>query len=175
MKKIRAFTLIEIMVALSILTLVGLAAVSGLHHMVRARERQMEHQERYIALTRVYSMFSQDLFYAIMSDAEGDEHGFSIEKQGIRFSRTMRNEQGQYEPVKLEYQFSDHGIKRIAFKHEAVLLSGVHDFRVFILTKSQSWQPIENYVQDHHLPLAVRCVFNDEQIGELTWSYALPH
>lgn len=173
MKHILGFTLIEIMIALVILTLVSAGAVMGLNHMIRVGEKQKDHHERYQQLTQAYATISQDMFYAIMlSDGE---QAITVNRHTLGFSRTMTDQRGEVVPVKLEYHWDKHAIKRRSDDHEVVVLSGLDDIQIMVITSDSAWREVDTMSIESGLPWAIKIIMHDENIGELTWSFTLPH
>lgn len=166
MKSKAGFTLIEIMVALVILSLMSAAAVVGLNHMIRAREQQEAHQARYVALINAYAVISQDLMYAIMSKT-------SIDPDHIRITRTINHGPGRIIPSKIDYAWDSQSIKRVSKGQESVLISDLDDIKVMVLTKDRLWVEHQHHDKGAGTPLAVKWVLNDLALGEVTWSFTL--
>lgn len=166
MKSKAGFTLIEIMVALVILSLMSAAAVAGLNHMIRAREKQEAHQARHVELINAYAVISQDLMYAIESKIE-------IAPDHIRFSRTLNHGGGHVSPIKIEYAWDSQGIKRLSRGHESELISALDDIKVMILTKDKIWVEHQHHDKTAGPPLALKWVLSDLAVGEVTWSFPI--
>lgn len=173
MKSKAGFTLIEIMVALVILTLMSAAAVAGLHHMIQAKEKQAEHHERYLQLVNAYAVISQDVYYAIRLKPEATRHGFVIEPDKLRFSRTLTHGPQHVAPVKLEYAWDNQVLKRIWQDHETVLVSDLDDVKVWVLTKDKLWVEHQHADKTAGLPLALKFILSDNRVGEVTWSFTI--
>lgn len=173
MKSKAGFTLIEIMVALVILSLMSAAAVAGLHHMIRVREKQSEHQERYQQMMNAYAVISQDLYYAIRVKPGPSKLSFAIEPDSINFSRTISHGPANVSPAKVSYVWNNQQLKRVTQNRETVLIADLEDIKALVLTKDFIWVEHQNADKSDELPLALKLILSDAAIGEVTWSFTI--
>lgn len=149
MKHNAGFTLIEIMVALLIMSIVSAAALAGLRHMIAVKEQQAKYQQRYETLINAYAVISQDFLYAVKK-AKFSQHK-------LHMVRTLNQGGKRIDKTQLDYVWDDHQLKRVWAGHERILIDELIGFEVSETSNALTFSWVDPWV------------------GDLTWSFILAH
>lgn len=169
MKNRRGFTLIELLIALMIFSLVSVAALASLNHMMRAREQQVMYHDANEKLDLAYAHLFQDMIWFV-----GD---VSAQRNQLRFSRTQTT---QTDPLlEITYILKDGQLFRSAdtqsVKQEVLLLEDVQNLRLSWMFENKQWVGVFDQDALDQSPLLLRIQFDVPHIGEVTWVFATPH
>ena len=189
----RGFTLLEVLVAMSIFAVIGLGANQMLRTVIQAHKGTQKQIESFSAYTKAFSVMDRDFSQLIprpIKDQYGDMRPALVvgeDSYQIEFSRT-----GWNNPLKLKrsniqrvaYQLTDENeLKRIFWlvldraedsePIEQTLLTDVEDFRVNLLDaegdSTDDWENVENSAS---LPLGVEVIVTSEIFGDVRKVFA---
>ncbi|HIG43636.1 MAG: type II secretion system minor pseudopilin GspJ [bacterium] len=184
----RGFTLLEVLVAMSIFAVIGLGSNQMLRTVIQAHKGTQQQIQSFSAYTKAFSMMDRDFSQLIprpIKDQYGDMSPALVlgsDSYVIEFSRT-----GWNNPLKLKrsniqrvaYQLTDENeLKRIFWlvldraedsePIQQTLLTGVEDFRVNLLDaegdSTDDWGDVENSAS---LPLGAEVFVTSEIFGEV--------
>lgn len=167
--KPKGFTLVELLIALMIFSLVSVGALASLNHMIRAREQQLLHHETKEQVDLAYGQLMQDMiwFHSVLSVSSGQ----------LDFKRTVTQEIATL--LEVHYLLKDGKLyRRTGADPEApvqLLLSDVTALRLSWLLESNQWVGVFDQANLDAAPLLFRLQFNATQLGEVTWVFSLPH
>lgn len=192
------FTLLELLVALSIFALVSVIVFTGLQASFASRDRTDLHADRLIELQRAFNILRQDLEQAVpraVRDQMGDfdpKNAFQQTLDGIAFTRAGRSNPLGLERSSLErlgYGLREDTLVRSRWLaldqpsdpliEELPLLQGVLSlsFR-FLETDKQwvdQWPPPNSVSPDAELPHAVDVILELEDLGVINRIIVLPY
>lgn len=184
----RGFTLLEVLVSISIFAVIGLGANQMLRTMIDTHDKTKIKVDTLNSLTRVFASLERDLSQAVprhIRDEFGDPQPSFLVAQGrypLELTRTGWNNPIQLPRSDLQrvaYEVNEDGeLVRLFWlvldraedsePIEQVMLSGVDDFRVSLITEegeqTRIW-PDGNF--DQILPTAVEVVLDTQASGEL--------
>lgn len=200
----RGFTLLELLVALTVFAIMASAAYSGLHYILLTQAALDAHQQRLAALQFAMYRLEQDITQAIprsIRDAYGaqqpamlggnlrDEililtrHGWDnpLDQPRATLQRVAYRLQHQ-QLLRLHWIVLDGGTPQVA--QQLALLDQVHAVQVRFLNAQRHWQntwPPQNVIPSHaslleltQLPLAVEITLHLADWGEITRLLLLP-
>jgi len=201
MYRCRGFTLLELLVAVSIFALVGAMAYGGLQQVLDQQQRTGEQSQRLSDLQKAYIIMQRDLEQLVDRKIR-NEFGDSVDAlvggsgfDGVAFSRA-----GHPNPA----GFLRSNVQRVAYvpdqdkllrrtwrvldraqdskPDDQVLIEGMQHFSVRFLDTNNKWQdhwpppaaPGSITPQTDVLPLAVEVQLELDNVGTLNWLFALP-
>lgn len=195
----RGFTLLELLVALAVFSLVSVMAYSGLRAVLDADQQTGQRAERLRHLQAAVGMLERDLLQATtrgirdqygemqppLSGVEVGAHLLELTRAGWtnptgstrsglqRIAYGLRGEQ----LVRLAWLVLDRAQDSVPY--EAALLDGVRDMRLRYLDAQREWQPnwpprLDDGTLVMELPLAVEVVLEVEGWGEIRRLLPLP-
>ena len=161
MKIDRGFTLVELLIALMIFSIISVAALSSVNHMIRAREQQVKYHDINQQLGKAYGLIFQDMMWFI-----GD---ISVDQQNVQFTCTQASDENSV--ITLGYQLKEGKLLRAG----VLLLDKVSDIRMSWLTQDKQWVGVFDQEHLKDQPLLFRMQFIAPHLGEVTWVFATPH
>ncbi|MBV1876384.1 MAG: type II secretion system minor pseudopilin GspJ [Pseudomonadales bacterium] len=189
------FTLLEVLVAMSIFALIGLGASQMLRTVITTHERVMTQVDNFSAFTKAFSVLQRDFSQAVPRPVK-DEYGELLPalmvasgEYMVELSRAGWNNPAQLNRSSLQriaYQLSDDGeLKRYFWlvmdraedsePIEQTLLTGIEDFRIGLIDANggtvQVW-PATNALDA--LPAAAEIFIVSEQLGEIRKVFVFP-
>lgn len=191
--KFRGFTLLEVLVAMSIFAMIGLGANKMLRTMINTHEITRANNRSITSMVRVFNMMERDFSQIVMRRVR-DGYGEPLEPLMIgtgpylvELTRTGWNNPAQVKRSVLQrvaYQLEDKKLIRHfwlvldrAQDSEPVsqeLLTDVEDFRINLLDEegkgTDSWPDLD---ASSALPLAVEILLETEYMGEIRRVFAL--
>ena len=196
----RGFTLLELLVSLSIFALIGAMAYGGLQQVLNQREATEAQSQQLADLQKAYRIMQRDLEQLINRGVR-NEYGDSIDAlvggsgyDGVEFSRA-----GYANPA----GFLRSNIQRVAYvpdqdilirrtwrvldraqdslPDEEVLVEGLQQFAIRFLDEDDEWQdnwPPQQTQADGgeltELPRAAQVEIALDDVGALSWTFLLP-
>jgi prepilin-type N-terminal cleavage/methylation domain-containing protein len=161
----KGFTLIELLISLVIFSVVSVAALNSVNHMMRAREHQENHHDLNQALDMAYAHFFQDMIWFI-----GD---VTAAEQELHFTRSQNTHAEGVATV--IYRVRDGQLYRAVGASETLILDKVEDIRVSWLSSSSQWIGAFDLPVLEANPLLFRLQFVTPHLGEVTWVFTTAH
>ena len=193
MTRALGFTLLEVLIAMTIFSILGLASNQMLRS-VSSIERQMEERtDEYRTLVRVFKMLDRDvsaLVYRGVRDEFGDPIAAVSGNQGLYPLEFTRG--GWRNPLKLPrsqlqrvaYQYNCESLQRVVWlildraqdtkPRVQTLMIGVTDFKVSLINADGSRQEVITAEDGDELPVGVELTISTELWGDLTRRVNLP-
>jgi prepilin-type N-terminal cleavage/methylation domain-containing protein len=169
MKTHHGFTLVELLIALMIFSLISIGALASLNHMMRAREQQVRYHELNQELDLAYGYLFQDMTWLV-----GD---ISAHSSTMQFRRTHTSHEQAINSV--QYLISDGKLFRssgsLSEAPRLLLLGKVDNVRLSWLLKNNQWVGVFDQSGLREEPLLLRVQFTAPHLGEVTWVFSLPH
>jgi type II secretion system protein J len=174
MKKFSAFTLIEVMISIFILSIMSVAALASFQQMIHAKEIQKKHEAVLTSLSFAYTTLSND--FSQQTDLIAP---LTLTEREIIFDRVLRNDVDAEasDVVNILYTWEDGVLKRHLTLDEDITTQ-------ILLKKSRllKWEwLIEDIWHDISVPIpaqkkarAFKLTFQDPTVGEITWIFAHP-
>lgn len=201
--KRNGFTLLELLIAISIFAMIGLASYQVLTTVIQAESATANSSDRLVRLQKIYLAISRDLVQVAdrpirdgngeaMSPLLTDRRGYPLE-----FSRTgWRNplNQPRSNLQRIAYELNGDELLRHSWSvldrsqdsepRTQVLISGVQEFGLRMLDHDGRWRtewPDERRAPTQEgeepppaLPAAIELTLNLPEQGELRWLFDLP-
>jgi len=193
------FTLLELMVALSIFALVSAMAYGGLNNVMQARDVVAKSSDRMVQLQKVFNIMSRDLEQAnarSIRDSYGtSQPGFQASAYGsnaLEFTRGGWNnpfpsgKRVRSYQQRVAYRLEDNKLIRVYWfdldldydspKYETAVLTGVRDLEMRFLDKDKKWQTSwpPTGVEDQPLPGAVEITLDLDTLGKVNRLFLVP-
>ncbi len=190
------FTLLELLVALSLFAVLSVIAYGGLRSVLDADRASQQQAERLARMQTLYAILSRDLRQAVdrpVRDAFGDTlPPLMAQYDQLEFSRSGRRNPAALPRSKLQriaYHFRDNKLLRLSWAvldraqdssaNEQILLDDIDQFSLSFLDRNDrwlsSWPPSGGQRQPlPPLPRAVEIGFDSEAWGHIEWTFALP-
>ena len=193
------FTLLELLVALSIFSIVAVLAYGGLGSVLDQRRLTEESADRLAALQRTYLIIQRDIEQLVpraIRDEFGDERAAITGSSGFRLTRggwqnPLHNPRSTLQRV--GYTLEDRELVRHSWlvldraqdsePRQQVLVRDIINIQVRYLDPEHNWQdqwPTSEQLtgdaelQTLELPLAVELLLEHERYGEIKWLFQLP-
>jgi len=187
------FTLIEILFALFIFSIIAILLSGGLHSILQSQAVTEKKAAQLAKVQFALLLFSRDIEQTIdrpAVDVNGQLSGFMGMPDDVKFTHTgLVNPNNQLlRPTiqRVEYQFSQNKLFRITWplpdqsakslSSKRLLLDNIEEFKFSWLDQAgffhDTW-PATTGTRDH-LPRAVRLVMRLKKFGEITQLYLLP-
>lgn len=199
-KKIKGFTLIEVMVAMFLLAIIGAAGFTMLQQITNARTRIETQSDRLSELQRTFYWLTEDITQIIdrpvRSSVDSILPAFQYNIQGaslIDFTRSgWANPAGDILPPRsslqrVSYMLEDDRLLRSYWYHldsleesptkRRQLLTGVEELTVRFMGPDGTWQnewPPINVEEDPGLPRALEFTFLLDDLGSVVRVFGLP-
>jgi prepilin-type N-terminal cleavage/methylation domain-containing protein len=159
------FTLIELLISLVIFSLVSVAALSSVNHMMRSREQQITHHDLNIALDQAYAHLFQDMTWFV-----GD---IQVSENSLEFTRTQTSNETALTTVM--YKFMDGQLFRSLPSGDTLLLKDAKNIRLSFFLKNNQWVGVFDQKSPGDNPLLLRLQFTTKHLGEVTWIFSIAH
>lgn len=195
----RGFTLLELLVAVAILAIIGVASYRLLATTISTRDSAARHDSALLAMQKTMQVLQRDIEQTVLRPIR-DEYGdvqpalYLPQENILELSRLgWRNPLGEQrsEVVRVRYALEDGKLQRYAWNvldraqdskpHMAVLLEKVEDLHIRILGTGGQWLSVwptlEQGRQDRAavpLPRAVEVSFSVEPYGEVRRVFRVP-
>lgn len=191
----QGFTLIEILMALFIFTIVSMIIVNALHTIIAAQNSTQKNAERIaelqFALTLISRDFEQTINRTIVYPSGNIEQAFIGGKAWVIFTHAgLLNPLGELPRATLQrirYRFENGNLFRDAWPqldrgnnkppNSRILLSNITDLRFSYLdehnTTINRWPPADQ-VTPMPLPRAIRVTISFPDLGKITQLYVIP-
>ena len=187
------FTLLEVLVAMSIFSVIGLGANQMLRTIIDTHEVIQSNNQAINSLARVFSMMDRD-FSQIVPRQVRDEYGEPLQplvvgsgKFYVEFTRTGWNNPAQRQRSILQrvaYQVDDGNLSRHfwlvldrAEDSEAVaqdLLEDVESFRINLLNEEGEGTDVwPDFGSEMVMPLAIEVILDTKMLGEIRRVFVL--
>lgn len=201
MRRMRGFTLLELLVALSIFAAIGVMAYSGLANVMRQQAQTEAYSDRMKDLQLAYRIFQRDLEQFVdrgIRNEFGDASpalAAGGNYTGVEFTRIGYPNPANFLRSNLQrvaYLRDDDQLLRRSWRvldrsqdslpDEQVLVEGVGDFVMRYLDQKNNWQerwPPEQgsaglESEQSQWPLAIEVQLSLEDLGVLKWLFRLP-
>ena len=189
----KGFTLLEVLIAMTIFSILGLSANQMLRS-VSSIERQMgERTDDYRTLIRVFKIIDRDvstLVYRGVRDEFGDPIAAVSINQGVyplEFTRAgWRNplKRPRSQLHRVAYQYNGEALQRVVWlildraedtePRVQTLMTGVTDFKVSLINADGTHQTVVTAEDGDELPVGLELTINTEAWGDLTRRVNLP-
>lgn len=160
----KGFTLIELLIAMVIFSIISMATLSSVNHMMRAREQQLVHHEANQSLDEAYAHIFQDMMWFV--------GGVSSTPDDLKFSRTQTTQSNSLAVV--HYRLIEGKLFRAVNEQAVILLKEAQDFRLSWLLNNHQWVGVFDQANITEAPLLFRVQFKTPHLGEVTWVFATP-
>ena len=188
------FTLLEVLVAMSIFAVIGLGANKMLRTIIDTREITQASNQAINSLVRVFSMMDRD-FSQIVPRQVRDEYGEPLQplvvgtgRYYVEFSRTgWSNPAGRQRSIlqRVAYQLDDGQLSRYfwlvldrAEDSEVItqkLLKGVESFLINLLNEEGEGTDVwPDFGTELAMPVAVEVILETKMLGEVRRVFVLP-
>lgn len=192
LKKIRGFTLLEIIIALFIFSIVSIIVVGALHNVLTTQSSAQKKAERLSELQITLLLMSRDLEQVInrpITNSSGNAEGFMGATREVTFTRAgFENPFGQLQRSTLQrirYEVNHGKLQRLTWPtldqtHTTkpdvkILLNSVLDLQFEYLDKNghfqKTWPPLDQ--PRAILPLAVRVSLTLKNWGQINQLYII--
>lgn len=201
--KSQGFTLLELLIAISIFAMIGLASYQVLTTVIQAESATSQSSDRLARLQKIYLALSRDLVqvsHRQVRDGNGETMPALMTDQrgyGLEFSRTgWRNplNQPRSNMQRIAYELDGEELLRHSWSvldraqdsqpRTQLLVSGVENLRMRMLDHEGRWHtewpddrrapPREGEPEPPALPAAVELTLELTEMGELRWLFDLP-
>ena len=183
MTRQRGFTLLEVLIAVTITAVIGLGVWQVLSGVVAARDRVNELAEDFDGLQRAMLLLERDLIQIVNRPARDIYGDFqpALTSRDEAFA-LMLTRQGWRNPLGIRRS----GLQRVAWEYTGTeLRDGVIAFEVRFLNDERAWQPEwptdsalaslnPGSRPDIPLPLGIEVTLEHERFGELVRTFTLP-
>ncbi|VAW78701.1 hypothetical protein MNBD_GAMMA15-2314 [hydrothermal vent metagenome] len=202
MKPVRGFTLLELLVALSIFAAIGVMAWGGLSSVMRQQAQTEKYSDRMHDLQLAYRIFQRDLEQFVDRDIR-NEFGDVVPAlvaggnyRGVEFSRIGHPNPANFlrsNVQRVAYLMDDTRLLRRSWRvldrsqdtlpDEQMLVEGVQNFVMRYLDQNKNWQDrwppaaalgVSPTGSGPQWPLAVEVQLSLEDLGVLRWIFRLP-
>ncbi|RCU51142.1 MULTISPECIES: type II secretion system minor pseudopilin GspJ [Corallincola] len=196
MLRVKGFTLLEMLVAISVFTVVGVASYTTLNNIQRSEEISRERSAQLKKMQRVMTILERDLMQTTRRQVRVDERepskgfmwvaefllesefdGMVLSRQGWRNPNAML----QRSTVQsIAYRVQENKLQRLYFIYpdavsgtepkESTLMEGVNGFKVSVYEEDTWQRPWES----ENIPHAVAVELDIEGLGLITRKFLLP-
>ncbi|WP_022939998.1 type II secretion system minor pseudopilin GspJ [Psychromonas hadalis] len=193
----QGFTLLEVLVAISIFALMSMVSYQILQGVIRSGEISKKHSDKLLKIQRAMLMMEQD-FTQIIARASRDESGnsdkisvltvgkslFESEDEGIEFTRLGWTNPLNLLPrsnlLRVRYRLMDGELQRLYFLYPDIVAGQVPEVQVLLkdIEKlsfrfwADGWQT--NWNESNKLPRGIEIRFSSKQFGELNRIFLIP-
>lgn len=200
MQPARGFTLLELLVALSIFAAIGVMAYSGLANVMRQQVQTEVYSDRMQDLQLAYRIFQRDLEQFVSRDIRNEYGDVSPalaaggSYTGVEFTRIGHPNPANFLRSNLQrvaYLMDDDRLLRRSWRvldrsqdtepDEQVLVEKIDDFVMRYLDQQNNWQerwpPPQDTVDEGEQPewpIAVEVQLSLDDLGVLKWLFRLP-
>ncbi len=188
---ISGFTLLELLVAVSVFAVVAALASGGFNSVLNTASHSEEQMQRFTALQKAMTIIARDVEQAVersVRDGFGDRLAPFIGSQPtnlLEFSRTGRRNPGQAPRSHIQrigYRHEDNVLSRLSWAVldrtqdskplEYELLEGVNEIKIRYLDSNREWQdqwpPLQtDQGNDNALPKGVEITLDIEGLGAI--------
>ena len=201
MRRTRGFTLLEVLVALSIFAAIGVIAYSGLNNVMRQQDQTRKYSDRMNDLQLAYRVFQRDLEQFVGRDIR-NEFGDVVPAlvaggnyTGVEFTRIGHPNPANFlrsSMQRVAYLIDDDRLLRRSWRvldrsqdslpDEQVLVEDIGGFNMRYLDQKNDWQerwpPAQGAAgpesEQAQWPVAVEVQLSLEDLGVLKWLFRLP-
>ena len=194
----RGFTLLELLVALAIFSLIAVMAYGGLETVLRQQARTEENAESLAALQKTYLIMQRDIEQAVpraIRDEFGDSQAPLIGTSLFQFTRSGWNNPANHPRSTLQrvgYSLEDRQLIRYAWQvldraqdsapTRQPLAADIESMQVRYLDDTGNWQeqwpPLQAgsnpATTPTDFPRAIEMTLEHARFGTLTWLFQLP-
>ncbi|WP_449556073.1 type II secretion system minor pseudopilin GspJ [Huaxiibacter chinensis] len=168
----RGFTLLEMLLALSIFALMGLAGYQLLQSQLRARQSGERHNQNLSAMVRVMELLEQDLLHALIPLSAGKEPAFISGSGAVVLQLTRRNWLNPHNLPRaglqrIAWHYADETLTRtsLSLDQQTAHFSGITALRLRYFSAGR-WQ--ESWQAGYALPEAIEITLTYASQGSLT-------
>lgn len=176
----KGFTLVEIMIALMVLSLISVGSLASLHYMMRAKEKQMALVQDAETLSLAYAYLENDLIFMSTQPLAPEKTILMTEDEAITFTRTLQQqsvEQSDFQT--LSYFVNETQLERVIVDDDIAygqtLLRDVKNLQWTWLLEDGSWVDTHQMEPQNKRPLAAEVRFDSPTWGTITWLFQIPH
>lgn len=171
-KRIHGFTLVEVIIALFILSIISVAALGSFQQMIRAKEVQKAHEAVLTSLSHAYTTLLNDIFQQIEIDEP-----LTFHEREMRFKRAWDGTQVGVTTASILYTWEGNTLTReIEMGDEQsshVLLKKVSGVQWQWIV-DDTWFDLSVPVPAGKKVRALKLSFRDTTVGELSWIFIRP-
>lgn len=198
------FTLLEVLIAVTITAVIGLGVWQVLSSVIASRDRVDEVAGEFDGVVKTFLLLERDLGqvvnrparnvygdYEFAFTSQGEEFALQLTRQGWRNPLGIRRSELQ----RVAWEYTGSELRRRYWEtvdqgqednsHDQLLLSGVKSFEIRFMTSEHAWtdqwpgtDALANLTPgarpDIPLPIAVEVTLEHERFGELSRTLALP-
>lgn len=173
MKHQHGFTLLEMLLALAIFSLISLAGYQILQGSLRVQKQSQQHNKQLSELSRIFSLLEQDITHALIqqSDILSKAPGFTVQHGNVVMQLTRRSLLNVQTNVrtslqKIRWSHTSGTLMRIRLEDGASLLfSGVQNVGLRFFFNGQ-WQTRWEHV--YSLPQAIEITIQTQTYGPVS-------
>jgi len=195
--KIRGFTLLELLVAISVFSILSSIAYGGLSVVLNNNDLHERVSQRLSALQTTYVFLQRDIEHAIYRSVRIDETQklpalYSVPNENLLLELTRTGWQNPLDQQRSELQRVSYHIKEgklyrgywnsidrthNAVKHESLMLSNFKSIQVRFLDTENKWHSVwPPYGKDDpndQLPVAIEATIDSEDFGSISRLFSL--
>lgn len=197
-RQINGFTLLEILVSISIFAIISVIALTGLKTIIDAQEITNKVADQMKELQSTMFYLEQDIRFAInreIRDEFGDTRpavlagntgitGLSLTRAGLRNPLGL----SRSNMIRVHYRLRDNALMRSQYrnldrrsetdKFERQLMSNVDDLEFRFLDSNHQWvnfwPPVKTQGSQTNLPKAIEITISQQYLGKITRLISLP-
>lgn len=170
MKVQRGFTLLEMLLALAIFSLLSLAGYQLLQGSLRAQQQSQQHSQQLGEITRLFALIEQDVKHALIlpSAALAQQAAFVTQQQDTVLQFTRRNwlnplNEPRSALQRVKWQYTPPNLSRIS-QHSTLHFSGIQQVNLRFYSAGK-WQ--DRWTSQFSLPQAIEITLITRRWGEI--------
>lgn len=173
MNNIKAFTLVEVLISIFILSIISVAALSSFQQMIKAKEIQKNHEAVLTSLSFAYTTLSNDI-----SQKMDDDTPLIFTEKNILFERVIEfGDDAFSHSANIEYFWENEKLLRHVYHNDeksVQILLKVADNIQWEWLSQDTWYDISVPSKAEEEIRALKLSFTDPTIGDVVWVFSFP-
>jgi|GEM_PF-2323536 len=170
----KGYTLVEVLIAMTIFAIVGVLVATGMHSILQHYSYNRQLLKELSAQVLAQALIDRDLHQLVSLPSSTELHSFEFIKQNVESD--LQHRQGSFTQV--AYQLQDQILYRQSRNllkpalSQTVILTSVKDFQVRFLNKNGEYSPIWPSSKADKLPKAIQLSIDLGKAGQIRRVYA---